>query len=167
MKDYNSYCNQLLFEYVPELFDTQIYKDTVNYYGNQSAGFLYETAFVPYVLSLIKECKKNSKEKLDKAFDLIEKIIQHDDFNVRCIAEVEFIEPFIAKIEPTKDVEKYLRPKSLETAREVARKCFTINPQTWESTDKSHTLGSPLKTKGKQKIFLPPLKKRKGNLMKW
>ena len=135
MENFNIYCNQALFENIPELFETPRYQETVRYYGDQSAGFLYETAFVPYVLDLIKDSSFESKKKLNKAFELIEHLIQNDDFHVRCVAEVEFIEPFLAMLEPTRDVEKYLRPKSLEIAKEIARKYFKINPETWEATE--------------------------------
>lgn len=135
MEDYNVYCNQVLVKNFPDLLETPLYKETVSYYGNQSAGFLYETAFLPYVLDLIKKDNTANKKKIDKAFNLIEEMLGHENFHVRCVAEVEFIEPFVATLEPTKDVEKYLRPKSLAAARDLARKWFKINPETWEATE--------------------------------
>ena len=127
------FCHEELLKAVPEIIQTKEYQEVVDYFKDCSAGFIYESALLPYVIKLIQENPKD--KKLDNIFDMIERIIKHDDFDIRCVAKVEFIEPFLLEIKPTKDVEKYLRPKSLAAARELARKWFKIDPDTWEATD--------------------------------
>lgn len=134
MKDYNNYCKKVLFKNFPELLETLSYKKAVKYGDDESAGIIYERIFVSYILQLIKDGDSKNKKKISKAFKMIENLLQHNDFNVRCVAEVEFIEPFLVKLKPTKDVEKYLMPKSLAVARELARRWFKINPNNWEAT---------------------------------
>jgi hypothetical protein len=41
----------------------------------------------------------------------------------------------LAKLKPTKDVEKYLGPISLEKAREIGPFAFGFNPITWEKEE--------------------------------
>ena len=133
--DYSKYCNDKLFATFPELRDNHEYKKIIRDAldrGETSAHGIYEDVFCPYVLDLIKKGDKESKEKAHKAFSLVEEIINHPNFEVTCIAYVGFIEKFTAEMKPMKDVEKYLSPKSLEAAREIAQKWFGRNPLTWE-----------------------------------
>ena len=131
--DFDSYCNKVLFKNFPELFNEPGYEDAVMYADNMST-IIYENAFIPYILKMIKENNPDNKKKLNKAFDMIEKMLDHKNFQVHCVAKISFIEPFLVKLEPTKDIEKYLRTKSLAAARDLARKWFKINPETWEAT---------------------------------
>lgn len=142
---FSKYCNKKLFETFPELrnldvkppmkFSPRTYQEIIEdalkdpKYG---AHGIYEDAFCPYVLDLIKKNDKESRKKVKKAFELIEELVQHENYDVRCLAEVGFIEGFICKLQPTKDVERYLLPKSLEAAREIANEYLIFNPQTWE-----------------------------------
>jgi hypothetical protein len=132
--DYSAYCIKRLFLDFPELKDDPRYKEEINEANNfeKKAHDLYERVFCHYVLDLIQQQKIDDKEKIKKAFDLIEQLAQHAEFEVRCVAEVSFIEPFTCYLEPMKDVEKYLGPKSLEMAREIAHERYGRNPNTWE-----------------------------------
>lgn len=141
---FSEFCNQKLFKTFPELLDHPHYQAIIQNaleYGNlpgaldcgdTSAHGIYEDAFCYYVLELIKSNDKESKKKVKKAFALIEELTHEEDFEVRCVAKVSFIEPFLSKIEPMKEVEKYLGPKSLEMAREIASFRFGMNPRTWK-----------------------------------
>jgi hypothetical protein len=131
--DHNQYCKEKLFSEFPEIIYLPSYKKALELGDDESAGIIFDRIFVPYILNLIN---KNPKDKnVKRAFKMIEEMLQHKNFDVMCVAKVEFIEPFLNKIQPTKDIEKYLLPKSLEAARDLARKWFKIDPNTWEAIE--------------------------------
>ena len=146
--DYSKHCNKKLFEKFPELLEYSKYGayiqeayeigvmllDDETETRDSSAHLIYEDVFCNYVLDLIKNphAIKNTRQKLKAAFDLIEELANHEEFEVRCVAEVSFIEKFTHDLKPMKDVEKYLGPTSLKMAREIAQERYGRNPVTWE-----------------------------------
>lgn len=139
---FSQYCNNKLLSAFPELLDHPDYKKMIEDAlaedalgaGSSSAHTIYESVFFRFVLHLMqqRQSSKESRDKLKVAFDLIEEIANHKDFETRCVVKVSFIEPFTAAMKPMKDVEKYLGPKSLEMARDIAQSLFGRNPDTWE-----------------------------------
>lgn len=133
--NYETYCKDKLESILPGFQKKWEQQANLPVIQEVDAYMLYERALLDdYVFEAIRRMDKSDKRNLYNIFNLIEELIQHPNFNVQCLAEVGFIEPFVATLEPKRDVEKYLRPKSLETARALARKWFKINPETWEET---------------------------------
>lgn len=135
--NYSEYCLKQLFQNIPEIPNLEgELKEELKYIldGGLGAHTVYEDVFCYFVLDLINKQNPNQKEKeiIRRSFELIEELANHEDFDVRCVADVSFIEPLLDKIEPTKKIEEYLHPKSLEMAREIARSQFGLNPYTWE-----------------------------------
>ena len=65
--DFNSYCNKVLFENFPELVNEPGYEDAVKYADNMTT-IIYENAFIPYVLNMIKENDPKNSKKLDDKY---------------------------------------------------------------------------------------------------
>jgi hypothetical protein len=133
--NFNEHCNKRLFEEFPELRENPKYKETIDdHLTDEETGShgVYEDAFCYYVLDLIQKNDPKDEAKIKHAFGFIEELIQHEDFNVRCIAKVGFIEAFICKLEPTTDIPKYLGSKSLKAAKDLCATFIKINPITWE-----------------------------------
>ncbi|WP_010304010.1 DUF7674 family protein [Candidatus Odyssella thessalonicensis] len=136
--DYSTYCNEALFESFPELLDFSKYKEIIaeaceDY--QYSAHSIYEQVLCDYILSILEKKDSLSRSSLKKAFELIEELVQHENFEVRCVAKVSFIEPFLDKVNPTRGVQKYLKPASLKAAQEIAAQRFGLNPITWEKDE--------------------------------
>ena len=133
---YSQYCNHKLLSAFPEILENLEYKkiidNAIKDSQKLSAHGIYEDVFCPFVLDLIQKPDKESRQKLKKALNLIEEIANHEDFNINNVAYVSFIERFTSDIKPMKNVEKYLGPKSLKMAREIARERYGRNPNTWE-----------------------------------
>ena len=136
-QDFSTYCKDRLFKEIPEInsLDSPLreaLEDALK--NNFGAHIIYDDVFCPYVLSLIdgKSNLKSNRQILDRSFNLVEELANNEDFEVRCVAKVSFVEPFTSKIKPMKDVEKYLKPTSLQMAREIAKEQFGRNPETWE-----------------------------------
>lgn len=136
--EYSNFCNEKLFSLIPELIDSVEYKDIIkDALEDQrlSAHGIYEDALCPFVLDLIQKNDRESKKKIEKIFHLIEEIARNENFYISNVAYVSFIEPFIAKVKPMKDATKYLEPKSLEMAREIAEDRYGCNARTWEKEE--------------------------------
>ncbi len=140
MSDFNfrEYCINKLLEQVPEIREIRTsYGKTLEDLEDW-VTIIYEDLLCEYVLSLIHRDNLKEKDVLKRAFDLIEELARHENFDVRCVAQVGFLEKFVANLEPTSGIEKYLkfRPHALELAREIANLCFGLDPHTWEKRDK-------------------------------
>ncbi|AIK96198.1 DUF7674 family protein [Candidatus Odyssella acanthamoebae] len=136
--DFSKYCNDKLFATFPKLFKDDRYKKIIHEtLGDPelTAHTIYEDVFFDYVFSLISEDSLKNKAEIKKAFELIEELANHEDIETRCVVDVSFIEPLLAKLKPTRDIEKYLGSKSLEMAREIGASMFGFNPITWEKEE--------------------------------
>ena len=136
MPDYNKLCYEKFIACFPELLNNVEYSEMIEEAIEIGAHILYEDVFCAYVLKLIdKKGSEETEKKIEAAFNLIEELVNHENFDVRNVAEVSFIERFVAELEPMKDVEKYLGPTSLRKARIIAHKWFGYNPFTWEKEE--------------------------------
>ncbi|MBW8309449.1 MAG: hypothetical protein K0M45_07440 [Candidatus Paracaedibacteraceae bacterium] len=135
--DFSKYCNEKLFATFPELLQDKRYQETISSGLQREYGAhgIYEDVFFDYVISLISDDSGKNKAEIKKAFELIEELANHEDFETRCVAEVSFIEPLLDKLESTKDIEKYVGPRSLQMAREIGSFRFGFNPITWEKEE--------------------------------
>ena len=133
--DFNQYCNDAFFQYFSKLKDNSLYtlsiKEALERTETGSHG-IYEDVLCPYILDIIESNDRFFQKDIDHVFNLIEELITHECFEVRCVAEVSFIERFVHDLKPRRDVEKYLKPASLQAARNVAVERYGINPYTWE-----------------------------------
>jgi hypothetical protein len=132
---YNKFCIDILFKNISEIKALQEpLKSRLQYIiiNELGAHIYYEDILCPFFLSLLEDETKDSKKIIEKIVLLIEELVKHDDFEVRCVAYVSFIEPLLDKIQPTQSIEKYLLPKSLEKARHIAKDQFGMNPKTWK-----------------------------------
>lgn len=132
--NYNQYCINRLLETFPELKDNERYRGDIEdgLRFESGAHDIFERVLCSYVLDMLNHKDFKDHAKMKKAFDLIENLINHEDFEVRCVAKVSFIEPFTCYMKPMQNVENYLEPKSLEMAREIAKERYGRNPITWE-----------------------------------
>jgi hypothetical protein len=133
--NYSEYCIERFLQTFSNLKDNPQYKEDVEeaLAHEKGAHDLYERVLCAYVLNMIKQKKLEDSQKIKEVFQFIEELMQHEDFEVRCVAKVSFIEPLLDKIEPTKEIEKYLGPFSLEAARNIGSFRFGLNPITWEN----------------------------------
>ena len=118
------------------------------------ATFIFDIVVARYFIHLIKQETQEANKTVKKIARLVEDLVIHENFNVRCIAEVGFIEGLICKMEPTKDVEKYLLPESLKKAREIGHHMFGYDPVTWERYDRYAQEEKASKKKRKKSIFI-------------
>lgn len=135
--DFSKYCNDKLFSAFPELLQDERYQKTISreLQTEYGAHGIYEDVFFDYVFSLIFENPLKNKAEIKKAFELIEELANHEDIETRCVAKVSFIEPLLDKLKPTKDIEKYVGPQSLQMAKDIGSFRFGFNPITWEKEE--------------------------------
>jgi len=134
---FNKYCLNVLFNKIPEIdSDLNPYRYILKEYEGSGLGcyLYYEDIFCPFVLELINKNQKtvHEKELIKRCFLLIEELSNHKSFEVRCVAKIGFLERLVAEIIPTKRIEEYVLPKSLELAREIGFERYGFNPITWE-----------------------------------
>jgi hypothetical protein len=134
--DFNKYCMDLLFKYVPEInqMDEPL-KSEFEWYAKDlplRSHSIYESILCPYFLMLIEHTDKKNKDVVSRIINLIEELACNEDFEVRCVASVSFCEPLLAQLKVTKDIEKYLLPKSLQLAREIGKQVFGFDSKTWK-----------------------------------
>ncbi len=138
--DFNTYTLDELFKMIPEIKNLtsniklpdyyKPIKDTLEFYMKDPMAYLiYEDVVCPYFLWLIANKDKNKENSLiiARIAKLIDDLLQHEESSVRCVAEVGFLERFVHDLKPTKDVEKYLLPQSLEVAKRVGRNMYGFN----------------------------------------
>jgi hypothetical protein len=129
--DSNTYAFKKLLQHVPEInnLEGDLKKTFLDHQDHESplVTLIYEDVLCPYFLSLIKKTDKESKDITKRIINLIEELANHDDFEVRCIAQVGFLERLVHDMNPRKDLEKYLLPASLELAKEIAWDRFGLD----------------------------------------
>jgi hypothetical protein len=118
------YCLEKLFSKVPEIKSLQgDLKEELEY--ALKAGFgahiIYQDIFSYYILDLINKKDKTKADKgiLSRSFELLEELVNDEDVEVRSVAAFSFIEPLLARLKPTKAIERYMLLKSFELAKEV------------------------------------------------
>jgi hypothetical protein len=144
--DFNKYCLDKLFSSIPEIksikgeLQEELQRALHKGYG---AHIIYEDIFSYFISDFINkksDLTEEEKQIVERSFKLIEELAHHEDFEVRCVVEVSFIEPLLDKIKPMKKIEEYILPKSLEMAREVVRERYELDPITWEKDNKIGSL---------------------------
>ena len=139
-KGLTEYCLKKLFDKVPEIKSIKgKLKEELEYDLERGFGahVIYEDIFSYYVFDLMNKHNRTKQEDdtLKRSFELIEELAHDEDIEVRNVAKVSFIEPILGKLQPTKDIEKYLLPKSLQLAMDIGQFRFGFNPKTWEKEE--------------------------------
>ena len=100
---------------------------------------IYEDVLCPYFLSLIHKTNKKSQDIAKRIINLIEDLAGHKNIEVRDFIRVGFCEPLIPKLNPCSDIEKYLLPKSLELAKDIAWNRFGLDHRMgWKKAKEWH-----------------------------
>ena len=138
--DFNNYCLKMLFTNIPELHSLEgLLKEELDWHNSigPMAHLIYDDVFTPFTLERLNKANPTEADNdlITRVFNLIEELLHHEDFEVRCVAEVSFLEPLLDKIKPMGRLEQYLLPKSLEAARCIAERWYGRNPYTWEQPD--------------------------------
>lgn len=132
MFDHSKYCIDMLFKKIPEISKLEgELKEQLDYCIENDFGsyIYYENVFVYFLVDILKKISttEQDKELLSRCFQFIEELSSHENFEVRCLSKVGIIESLLDKIKPTRDIEKYLGPNSLQLAKESAWDHFGID----------------------------------------
>ena len=139
--NFKKYCLEILYEKVPEINNLEEpLKSDLEFHLEDDEPLvycIYEDVVAIYFMQLIKKKDRKSLDIVRRIAELIEEFVEHENFDVRCLVKVGFLESLLSRIEPRKDVEKYLLPKTLEMARAVGKHMYGFDPQTWEVMKKN------------------------------
>ena len=98
--DYNKYCMEQLFHKIPEINNLkgELKKDLDWHLKDSLITCILEEIVCPYFITLIQENNKKNIDIINRIVNLIEEWINHDNLDIRGIAEVSFIEALVAKL---------------------------------------------------------------------
>lgn len=107
--NYDKYCIKLLLNNISEIKNLdEPLKSTFEWYAKDNKTFLayslYEDILCPYFIMLTTKKDDNSKQIIIRIAILIESLITHKNFQVRCVAEVGFLEKLVYDMNPRKDL---------------------------------------------------------------
>jgi hypothetical protein len=132
--DYSKYCLDQLFKRVPEIndlnepFKSYLKDDIESSKDNPHiAHSTYEGVLCGYYVQLIKNPTEDNKKIMNKIMCLVDDLAGHENYYVRNVIQVSFCEPLIPELNPYSDVEKYLLPKALDLAKEIAWSVFGLD----------------------------------------
>ncbi len=132
--DYSKYCLEQLFKRVPEIknIKEEPLKSDLKWYMEDSsdpnvAHGIYESVLCGYYVQLIKNPTEDNKKIMNKIMCLVDDLAGHENYYVRNVIQVSFCEPLIPELSPYSDVEKYLLPKALDLAKEIAWSVFGLD----------------------------------------
>lgn len=116
--DFRQYCLAKLLETVPEIEQLPRFvknKDWFYYQGIPLTHAMYEDVLRYYFLELIDKKDLASRRKVKKIAKLIDDLLHHENFQVRCIAEVGFLEGLLSRLDRQKQIAalKCLLPHTL------------------------------------------------------
>ena len=125
--DPDQYCLDRLIKVAPEICKIEPFKSEFEWHHDKygpNVHCIYEDVLRPYFLSLLDKSGFVSRKALKKIAELIDELLQHEDFDVMCIAKIGFLEGLLHDLYGQGRItliEKYLLPHSVKVAKELAK----------------------------------------------